>query len=45
MAEFLAIGTKLQTALRSRELSPASYDHLSKLGAARRVELEQEVPA
>ncbi len=34
-----AIGTKLQSAKRSRDLSPSTYDHLVKAGAARKAEL------
>jgi hypothetical protein len=34
-----AIGTKLQTAKRSRDLSPSTYDHLAKAGAVRKAEL------
>ena len=34
-----AIGRKLLTAKQSRELSPATYDHLAKAGAARKAEL------
>ncbi len=33
------IGTKLQSAKRSREISPATYEHLAKSGAARKAEL------
>jgi len=40
------IGKRLLAAKRSRELSPASYDHLAKAGAARKAELNgAEVPA
>jgi len=37
--ELKAIGVKLMAAKKSRELSPASYDHLAKAGAAKRGEL------
>ncbi len=43
--EIKVIGKKLLTAKRSRELSPASYDHLAVLGGRRKGELEQEVSA
>jgi hypothetical protein len=43
--EIKDIGRKLLTAKRSRELSPASYDHLAVLGGRRKGELEQAVPA
>lgn len=39
MAALKAIGTKLLGAKRSKELSPASYDHLVTAGAARKAEL------
>lgn len=39
MAALKAIGTKLLAAKRSKELSPASYDHLVQAGAARKAEL------
>jgi hypothetical protein len=45
--EIKAIGKKLLASKRSRELSPASYDHLAILGGRRKGELEQaaQVPA
>lgn len=38
-AALQVIGRKLQKARRLKELSPASYDHLVKAGAARKAEL------
>lgn len=38
-AALKAIGSKLQAAKRSRDLSPATYEHLAKAGAARKAEL------
>jgi hypothetical protein len=38
-AALAEIGKKLLKAKRARELSPASYDHLAKAGAARKAEL------
>lgn len=38
-AEIKAIGQKLLTAKRSKELSPASYEKLAKAGAKRKAEL------
>lgn len=37
-----AIYAKLQSARRSREISPATFDHLAKAGASRRAALKQE---
>ena len=39
MEAIKAIGKKLLTQKQSRELSPATYDHLAKAGAARKAEL------
>lgn len=40
--ELKAIGQKIFAAKRSKELSPATYDHLSKAGSARKAELQQQ---
>jgi hypothetical protein len=44
LEELPGIAKRLQNAKRSREMSPATYDHLAKAGAARRAEINGGAP-